>query len=546
MLRDRLALHLAAGAIAAVILAPLAWPGYVLSYDMSFVPSQSLRLDLIAPLDAAPRAVPLDAAVSLINLAMPGWLLQRLILVAIVWAAVVGAGRLVPTESLGVRLIAAIGYGWTPFLAERLLLGQWGLLIAYAALPWLVRAALDLRAEKPGAWPKLVLLLGLSALTPSGGIIAAAVCLALAPLRKVPLIGGAVLLVNSPWLVAALVGNSTAHSDPAGVAAFAARSENWGGAIVSLLGTGGIWNEETTPASRASPLVPILTAVVVLLSLFGYQKMRHRMPSRFPAVAVTGLAIAALSTFGPGITALTWLVDNVPGAGVLRDAQKFVLPYALLLVLCAALGAERLASRLPKEPAAVVLTGTVLLMMCAVPDLAFGGAGALRPVRYPPDWQAVSELVGREPGVALSLPLSEYRRYRWNRNRTVFDPALRYLPVPVLADDTLVVDDVLVAGENVRLREIRARLASGEPIATADVRWVLIQHRGVVDQAVPPGALTGLESVFIGPDLALYRNPAAVASTVEPARHAPIVAAEIAALLAMIAAAGTIAGTARR
>ncbi len=148
-MRDRLALHTTAASIAALVLAPLARPGYVLSYDMNFVPRQPLRLDLIAPVGPAPRAVPLDAAVSLLNLAMPGWLLQRLALVAIIWAAVVGAGRLVPTDRLAVRLIAAVGYGWTPFLAERLLLGQWGLLIAYAAMPWLVIAALRLTATAP-------------------------------------------------------------------------------------------------------------------------------------------------------------------------------------------------------------------------------------------------------------------------------------------------------------------------------------------------------------------------------------------------------------
>lgn len=539
-MRDRLALHLAAGAITAVILAPLALPGYVLSYDMNFVPAQPMRLDLLAPVDSAPRAVPLDAAISLLNTVVPGWLLQRLILAAVIWAAVVGAGRLVPTKSLPIRLIAAIGYGWTPFLAERLLIGQWGLLVAYAAMPWLVMAALKRNLAY------LTITAGLCALTPSGGLMAAVVCLALLPWRRWGAVAGILLLVNSPWLVAAAISDATARSDPAGVAAFAARAENWAGATVALLGTGGIWNQETTPASRSSPLIPFLTLGLLVLAIGGYQLLRARMPSRFPAIALAGLAVAALSTFHFGATAVAWLVENLPGAGLLRDSQKFALPYALLLVLCVALGAERLADKLPAEPGRALLVGVMVLIVGGLPDLAFGGAGALKPVRYPADWEAAAQLVRADPGQVLSLPLSEYRTYSWNRDRTVLDPAPRYFSAPVLADDTLVVGDQVIAGENPRLPEIRARLASGEPVASGAIRWVLVQYRGDISEAVRPEHLRGLELIFAGPHLALYSNLAAAAPEPDRRRHFPVIAAEIAAILTMIVAAAAIAVSARR
>ena len=89
-----------------------------------------------------------------------------------------GAARLVPAERLLTRVAAAVGYAWTPFLAERLLLGQWGLLLAYAALPWLVRrpsacgrAARGAAAAGPGR--------GARAITPTGGFIALATTLVL-------------------------------------------------------------------------------------------------------------------------------------------------------------------------------------------------------------------------------------------------------------------------------------------------------------------------------------------------------------------------------
>lgn len=47
---------------------------------MVFVPYQPLRAELVAPWESLPRAVPL---VSLANPAVPGWLLQRLVLAAV-------------------------------------------------------------------------------------------------------------------------------------------------------------------------------------------------------------------------------------------------------------------------------------------------------------------------------------------------------------------------------------------------------------------------------------------------------------------------------
>src|SRR5690606_7444704 len=57
-----------------------------------------------------------------------------------------GAAALVPAsygpgERTAARLAAAACYAWNAYLAQRLLLGQWALLLGYAGLPWAVRAA---------------------------------------------------------------------------------------------------------------------------------------------------------------------------------------------------------------------------------------------------------------------------------------------------------------------------------------------------------------------------------------------------------------------
>ncbi|MGN9813226.1 hypothetical protein ACTMSW_28205 [Micromonospora sp. BQ11] len=541
--RDRLPLYAAAAAVTVLVLAPLAAPGYALLYDMVFVPRQPLSWDLVAPARSLPRAVPMDALVSLVTQLVPGWLVQRLVLGGAILLAAVGAGRLVPTERRAVRLLAAVAYAWTPYLAERLLIGQWGLLLAYAALPWLVRAALDLRAGRDGALPRVVLAAAPAAITPTGGLIALATVAVLVPdlkrRRGSALAVAGVALLNAPWVTAALVTDAGGSSDPDGVAAFAARAENWAGPLVALAGTGGIWSAQATPASRAGSLVPLATLVLLVLAGVGLGLLRRRLlpgaAVRLAVLAGAGYLLAALGVLPGGDAALRWAVVHLPGAGLLRDGQKFLAPYALLLVVCAALGAERLVARIDREVAGVVLVGLLLLPVAVMPDLAFGGAGRLRPVTYPADWRSVAGRVAGEPGEILALPLSAYRAYPWNPGRVVLDPAPRYLPGTVLTDDTLRVGDVAVAGENPRIREVRRVLADGRPVAETGVRWVVVQHH--VSGAVEPAALTGLEVVHDGPVLTLYRNPVAPPAPVAagPGRWAVVAALGTALLVVMIA-----------
>ncbi len=381
--RDRLVLHAVAAATTVLILAPLVAPGYVLSFDMVFVPDQALRWSLIAPADGLPRAVPQDAVVALLSFVAPGWLLQRIALGAAIYLAALGAGRLVPAQRLLTRVVAGVGYAWTPFLAERLLLGQWGLLLAYAALPWLVAAAIGIREERPGALPRLILAAAASAITPTGGVIALGTTAVLtfargqAWLRTGGIPVAAVFALNVPWLAAAALTSAGGRSDPAGVAAFAARGENWSGPFGALAGTGGIWNALTTPGSRGSVLVPIVTIVIVALAVFGFGVLRTRWPAgaaaRLSVVAAGAFALAALGAIPVTARLLEWAVSHISGAGLLRDGQKFIGPYALLLTLGMALGAERLAHRFAEPRARLLLLATVALPIAVMPDLAIGG-----------------------------------------------------------------------------------------------------------------------------------------------------------------------------
>ncbi|HEV7823499.1 MAG TPA: hypothetical protein VGP02_01180 [Mycobacteriales bacterium] len=541
--------------LAVAALGPALGPGHVLTYDMVSTPHPPLGWRAAGLGDALPRAVPQDLVVALLGQVVPGSLIQAVALVGALVGAAWGAALLVPTRRTGLRLAAASLYGWNTFVAERLFLGHWGILLAYAALPWVVRAALAVRAGRAG--PQRVVLAAIpAALTPTGTVLVLAVAAAVlltprAPLRtslrtalrgrarahrgspdqrggrpgrrwglagrQAALVGTAALTL--PWVVAGLVSPASAQSDPAGVDVFSVRAEGPGGLLATLAGLGGIWNGAVTPPSRASVVAPIAAVLVVALSLAGARVLSGRWAAggaRGLAVAAAGLALVAAAGAVPGLDAvLRALVVSLPGAGLLRDGHKFLAPLALLFAVAAPLGVERavvlLRRRLPgagvRLTSAALVGAAVVLPVATLPDLAWGGLGRLDAVRYPAEWDAVAERVAGSDGALVTLPFAAFRSYGWNGGRTSLDPADRYLDVPVVVDDTLVVagadgSRIAVAGEDPRAAAVRRALRAGAPLVTADVRWALVQR----DQpgTVPAGALDGMRPVWTGPSLSLY------------------------------------------
>jgi hypothetical protein len=292
---------------------------------------------------------------------------------------------------------------------------------------------------------------------------------------------------------------------------------------------------------------------VLLLALAALGRLSVR-PLRGPGrglllLGVVGLVLALAGTLPGTRDVLELLVRTVPGAGLLRDGQKWVAWWALPLALGAGLGARRLAGRAAEaggRGAAVLAAGAaVALPLVAVPDLAWGVGGRLQPVDHPADWQRVREALAADPhpGDVLVLPFGTYRAFDWNDDRPQLDPAARWLTRPTLADDALVVDGQTVAGEDARARQAGA--AADDPRALADlgVGWVLVEHG--TPGPVVPDAVSALPPVVQGPDLALYRVPdARPGPEPSPGRVTAVVLVHAWALVAVVGAVLWIMGTA--
>lgn len=486
--------------LALLLLGPALAPGFVLTYDMVWVPDLALRPDALGTGSGLPRAVPSDAVVAVLDEVVPGMVLQKLVLLGSLVVGGLGAARLAPRGSLVGALAAVTLWQWNPFVAERLGLGHWPVLLGYAALPWLVDAARRWRHEgrSPAVLPLLVVVASLSA---SAGLATALVLLVLATRREAAQVArvlAVAVAANAPWLVAGVLHAGEALSDPAGAAVFALADEGSLPGPLAALGLGGAWNSEVLPGSRAGAAAWVMTGLLVLLVVLGWRRWWQRVGTREAAGLVVlwlvGWGTAVLTWAAPGVVGS--LAATVPGAGVVRDGARILVLCAPLLVGVAAQGVVEVRARVgglwpgsvPLLPGLVGGAVLVVWPVTMMPDVAWGLGGRLDAVDYPASYEQAAEAVAAAgPGDVLVLPLSSFRAPAWNGGRTVLDPVGRYLGRDHVASDELVVSGVVVAGEDPRV--VQAREALDEPDPAARARGLARTGVGVVvrDRTAPGG-----------------------------------------------------------
>ncbi|MEO3813707.1 hypothetical protein ABGB17_32325 [Sphaerisporangium sp. B11E5] len=488
-----------------LVLGPGLRPGFVLVYDMVFVPEPVFGGTAFGLTGTLPRAVPSDAVVAALGVVLPGEVVQKGILLGIFVLACSGVAALLEKERGAVRLAGAVFYAWNPFVAERLFLGQWALLLGYAGLPWAVRGVL---AGRRRGWVAGVLPAA------AGGFMAMIVT----ALTVVPVAGrgrrwrvaGGCLALSLPWVVPSSLAGRDVPADVAGVGAFAARADSPFGVYASLLSLSGVWNAEVVPGGYDAVVPSALRLVVAVAAVAGFV-MGRDLPGRrgLLVAAGAGFLVAALGTVEPGRALLRGLIEFWPGFAVLRDAQQYLVPLALVQALGVAavtrwLLAGETRGHVRAGVAVVTAVGPVLLL----PGLAFGGFGRLDAVRYPQDFDRVRAVVAgdRVAGDVLLLPWESYRRYTWNRGRASLDPLPRYLPRRVVWNDAVRVGDVVMGTEDPRARElgpvVRGQGAVTEELRRRGVRFVVADEPR--EWNLLQGRLPGAELTYAGTHLRLY------------------------------------------
>lgn len=500
-----------------VVLAPLLRPGYLLLRDAVSTPRSYPTATALGLGEAAPRAVPQDFAVALASRLLDGGTVVKVLLIAGLWLAGWGAARLVavvlPDAGLPGQLVAITVAIWNPYVAERLLQGHWSLLVGYGCLPWVAAAMLGLRSGTAGLFG-LVFFVALAGLTPTGLLLAAVValvCVAVpgdGPPRWWCALSAVAIAVTAalPWLMAVVVGHGPGRGESAGVTAFAARAEPGLGTLGSLAGLGGIWNADSVPGSRTTLFALVATAVLLGVVALGWPAIRGVAAGRpLLMLAATAVLIVAVLATGPGQAVLRWAVDVAPGIGMLRDGQKWVglaMPGYALAAAGAVMG---LRDRLSPARAALVCCVALIVVL---PDLAWGVAGRVTSVHYPPGWAAVATKINADPRPVAVLPADTMRHFAWAGPAPVLDPLPRWVRAEVLATGDLSVGGQTVFGEGAHARTVQQALLAGADPATLGVNgvgWVVTESGADGEMGDAAKTLARLPVVYRDSDLTVYR-----------------------------------------
>jgi len=546
--------------LALVLVLPLLLQsGHPLARDLVFVPHQPWTDASLGLGDGAPRAVPLDTVVSALTAhLLDGGLLARVAIPLILATAGWGAHRLVADFGTVARLAAGGFAVWNPYVVERLALGQWALLAGYAALPWLLLSARRYRRLGRSAdLGATVAWLGLASLTPTGGVLGAATALVAGTgraWRRTAALGGICVLLQLTWLVPSFLGSDVLTSDPRAVAAFSADGEGPGGVLAAVVGLGGIWDRTSVPVTRDSWWA-LATALVVVGALVCGWRLLSRVwgrgdLARVAGLACAGLGLALLTSVPAGADLVRWLVEEVPGAGLLRDSQKFLAPWVVLAVAALAATVERVVaaiSHLGTELVLAVALAAVGLPVMLLPDGAAAVWPTVEPVTYPSALASAADTVDADPGTLVTLPWRSYRRFSWGNGETSSDPAVRWFDTDVLTSDELQVGSTLLHGESGRARALGLALQR-EPVIDAlrgaGVSWALVYRD---DPAAPDLDLSGLVRVSGDGVVALYAVPGVRGSTGPSERDRwTALAAQLIAALAVLTGLGVAVSDMRR
>jgi hypothetical protein len=527
---------------------------------MAFVPHLRFSGDLLGISPSPPRRVLLGLVVALASRLVPGDVVEKILLLTLFAGAFAGAARLVAEAGAGrvPQLAAGALYAWNPLVYERLALGQLAFLLGYAALPWVAAQAVEVRRGRRRAVPVLVLAAFAAAVTgPYGGGFALAVAAFILfaprglpgslPARSLAMAGA--VAVNLPWIVPALVSSGPISSEVA-IRAFSARSDSPLGLVGSLLSLGGLWRTDLAPPGRDTVAwIPVFLTIAGL-AFWGWPRLRRSLPPGVAPALVSLAVVGVLAAGGPQFpgtgTAYRLAAEHIRGGGALRDSQKFLAPYALLLAVCFGMGVSALRERVPVE-ARPWRAGTAALAglpLALVPALAFGLSGRLFTTQYPPSWQAARQVMAADPrpGAVLVLPWHLYLPFAWNRDRTVIDPALAYFTRTAVASDALEVGLARIPPEDPYSARADPIVRSGKPGLLTDAaglgfRYVLLLHEA--DWQSFPARLATVpgrsEVALEEPELTLYRidHPAPGPVLPSPA-PAPILAGDVIALVSMV------------
>ena len=447
--------------ILAVIWPWLAKPGYIFLMDLNWWPL--LHLD---PTDSWYFA---KLILQTISRFLPATGTEKLLFAVVLSLPLIGGTFLLRSlgmENRWLRFTLSLFALFNPFVYDRLLFGQIGVVMAFGCLLLVCSYLLQYVKNKNGkeivfaGWwsglsvmfsPHFIFFLGLIYLMFIVWTIGQRTEFDLVKLFKLLTLSVVVVLaINANWIYPYAFSQSQLNQAiEKGISrqdyyAFQTSGKNGWDAYKNVVMMSGFWGKDQNRYQDLTRLKDnwgksflILLPVIIYGVYLGLKNKGTRSLS-LGLILLYGLAVVlAVGIKAPATGGISWwLYDHLPLYKGLREPQKWVALVVLIYLIFLSIGADALFKTkwlAGKKMIAGLFLGGVIIMQA--PLLLWGLGGQVKPGDYPADWYAADKLImqkdARQKNI-LFLPWHMYMGFKWI-GRNVAVPASAFFQCPVIS-----------------------------------------------------------------------------------------------------------------
>jgi hypothetical protein len=376
------------------------------------------------------------------------------------------------------QYFTALFFAINPFVYERLLAGQWRVIVGYICLFPLFYYLFAFRRDGSrqsalgicltllftGMWSIHFLAIGIVVTI----IYLGAHFISLLKARGVNdlygrskniLLALALFFVCSLyWIVplAMLGSNQLENFTDKDYSAFTTTRDQNIGVVLNVLTLRGFWatgegwgQQFKLPGDNAS-LFYVACIAIFMLVIIGWLTLRRQTEQRFEANLLLILLVCA-TIFATGVSAYGlwqinyWLLEHVPFWNGFRDAQKWVGVITVIYSLLFGIAIATVIQKLPRFKYTMSALAVVLVFSIS-PYQLFGLGGQVTPVWYPHEWREVDDILKQDENcTAVFLPWHQYYAVAWNNGQLIGNPAPRAFDCEIFTSQNTELGSVTIA-----------------------------------------------------------------------------------------------------
>ncbi len=494
-----------------IILWDLLLPGYILTLDMVFGP-QVLPKDFPFYINSPPTPdIPMRLMMYLLNLFMPVWMIQKIILFFIIFLSGVLAYNLCPSKQKIGKLYAGILYMINPFVFVRFLAGHLDILIGYAFLPLLVKLAMEYEDNRVKKMIQIGLVLSiisisyhllmLSLLFLSIIFIAQYISSKkIDTLKNLVKILSIYFLLNSYWILPFILNTeSKTHTFASWISGqdiglFTPKGATNFNVLFNVGSMHGFWRSAYDYAKFHLPFWYVLYFVILFLSIHGFliikNDKRLRLISWLFVIFSVILLIFATGTSLPSFSKIfTFFFEKFPLFRGFREPHKLLSVVVLMYSFFGGVAVGDFSKEIKTQKLRKSLLSLIIVaIFFSTPliysyTMLFGFKNQLGVSQYPEEWERAEEVMKRDDSDfnILFLPWHMYMDFNFNPKQRIANPANAFFSKPVISGDNIEAGGIYSQSNNPTSRYIEFLLFNknriknfGSLVSHLNVKYIIL------------------------------------------------------------------------